>query len=311
MAEIASSGSVQHIDEVPDDVKALFHTTMEIDWEWHVKHQAAFQKHTDNAVSKTINLPNDASAEDVEKAYWMAYETGCKSITVYRDGSRQVQVMDNKSTKRDMCPNCNAILFMKDGEKTCVTCGYKPSEDHSVIVNGDVVETLPAVKAERPTMLIGKTYRKDTPLGAAYVTINSNGNGPQDPFEVFLNVGKAGSEVSAVSEAMGRLMSLVLRMPSNIDRQERLSWIADELTGIGGGRPLGFGPNRVRSLPDGVAQVLAEHLGTQQKAEALQMQLIPDLSGHTVGDMCPECGEASFLHSEGCRKCVSCGYSEC
>lgn len=311
LEEIARTGSVQHLAEVPDDVKRLFKTTMEIDWEWHVKHQAAFQKHTDNAVSKTINLPNHATVEDVENAYWMAYETGCKSITVYRDGSRQVQVMDVKVKQRNMCPNCNAILFMKDGEQTCVTCGYKPTEEHSVVVSGKVIETIPAMKAERPSVLVGKTYRKDTPIGAAYVTINSNGNGPRDPFEVFLNVGKAGSEVSAVSEALGRLMSLVLRMPSNADRQERLAWVADELAGIGGGRPMGFGPNRVRSLPDGVAQVLVEHLGTQREIEELQMRLLPEAKVHAVGDICPDCGEASFLYAEGCRKCHVCGYSEC
>jgi len=310
MAEIASSGSLQHIDEVPDDVKALFHTTMEIDWEWHVKHQAAFQKHTDNAVSKTVNLPNNATAEDVEKAYWMAFETGCKSITVYRDGSRQVQVMDVKTKKRQLCPNCNAILFMKDGSLTCVTCGYVPSEHEAEVTTG-TIEALSDTKAKRSSVLTGKTYRKDTPIGTAYVTINSNGHGPEDPFEVFLNVGKAGSEVSAVSEAMGRLMSLVLRIPSHIDRKERLAWIADELTGIGGGRPLGFGVNRVRSLPDGVAQVLAEHIG-QRRDEAVQMPLLNDSPQLVItGDICPDCGEASLLHAEGCRKCHVCGYSEC
>lgn len=309
--EIAVTGSVQHIEQVPGDVKRLFKTTVEIDWQWHVKHQAAFQKHTDNAVSKTVNLSNHATVEDVEKAYLMAYETGCKSITVYRDGSRQVQVMDVKTKKRDMCPNCNAILFMKDGEQVCVTCGYKPSEDAIRAPQGEILEAIPAVKAERPAILIGKTYRKDTPIGTAYVTINSNGKGSQDPFEVFLNVGKAGSEVSAVSEALGRLMSLILRMPSNVSRQERLAWIADELGGIGGGRSLGFGVNRVRSLPDGVAQVLGEHLGKQQGAGAQQLRLLPDAHGHAAGDICPDCGEASFVFAEGCRKCHSCGYSEC
>lgn len=311
MNEIANSGSLQHLTEVPEDVKRLFKTTMEIDWQWHVKHQAAFQKHTDNAVSKTINLPNNATVEDVDKAYWMAYETGCKSITVYRDGSRQVQVMDVKAKKRNMCPNCNAILFMKDGEQMCVTCGYKPTEHVEEAQTASVVEMISADKAKRPSMLVGKTYRKDTPIGTAYVTINSNGNGPQDPFEVFLNVGKAGSEVSAVSEALGRLMSLVLRMPSNVDRQERLAWIADELTGIGGGRPLGFGMNRVRSLPDGVAQVLVEHLGKQMEAQTAQMRLLPESKEHAIGDICPDCGEASFISAEGCRKCYTCGYSEC
>ncbi|MBV7330097.1 hypothetical protein KFU94_17990 [Chloroflexi bacterium TSY] len=318
MEKIATSGSIQHLDEVPDDVKRLFKTTMEIDWEWHVRHQAAFQAHTDNAVSKTINLPNDATIDDVEQAYMMAYETGCKSITVYRDGSRQVQVMDVKTQDRDMCPNCNAILFMNDGEKMCVTCGYKPEENQreistteQVTVSENGMSSQEIKKARRDFMLNGKTYRKDTPIGTAYVTINSNGRGPQDPFEVFLNVGKAGSEVSAVSEALGRLMSLILRMPSAVDRQERLSWIADELASIGGGRPLGIGPNRVRSLPDGVAQILMEHLGNPWEVEVPQAQSFSLETQHARGDICPDCGEASLINTEGCRKCHGCGYSEC
>lgn len=300
MAEIAKSGSVQHLAEVPEDVKRLFKTTGEVSWQWHVRHQAAFQQHTDNAVSKTINLPNDAAIDDVEQAYIMAYKTGCKSITVYRDGSRQVQVMDAKVQERDMCPNCNAILFMNDGEKMCVTCGYKPTEQKQ----GEAPHE-ETVKARRPISLNGKTYRKDTPIGAAYVTINSNGDGHQDPFEVFLNVGKAGSEVCAVSEAMGRLISLILRIPSSTKRNERLLWIIDELAGIGGGRPLGLGPGRVRSLPDGVAQVLANHIGKEEAHENSVPVMRPQ------GDICPDCGEASLINSEGCRKCHGCGYSDC
>ncbi len=311
--QIAKRGSVQALN-IPDDVKRLFKTAMEVDWQWHVKHQAAFQKYTDNAVSKTINLPNKATVEDVEKAYWMAYETGCKSITVYRDGSRQVQVMDVTVKRREKCPNCDAILFMKDGEQVCVTCGYKPSE-HVVSISEEKKQVVDIKKAKRSAVLNGKTYRKNTPIGTAYVTINSNGHGANDPFEVFLNVGKVGSEVSAVSEAMGRLISLMLRMPSDVDRQERLAWIADELMGIGGGRPLGFGKHRVRSLPDGVGQIFAEHLGMQQQdvvqAEVIESSQLLDQPAHVRGDICPDCGEASLIYVEGCRKCDACGYSEC
>ena len=116
--------------------------------------------------------------------------------------------------------------------------------------------TSPSVRV--PPLLTGTTYRKETPLGTAYITVNSDER--DEPFEVFLNVGKAGSEVAAVSEAMGRLVSLILRMPTTLPPNERLRWVLDEMAGIGGGRPLGFGANRVLSLPDGIAQVLAEHL---------------------------------------------------
>ena len=108
--------------------------------------------------------------------------------------------------------------------------------------------------------LRGLTYRKETPLGTAYVTVNINGG--NQPFEVFMNVGKAGSDVASVSEALGRLISLVLRLPSPLDANERLKMVVDQLAGIGGGRSMGFGINRVRSLPDAVAQVLREHLNS-------------------------------------------------
>ncbi len=324
MDKIAKQGSVQNLDEVPDDVKSLFKTAMEVDWQSHVRHQAAFQKSTDNAVSKTINLPNNATVEDVERAYLMAYETGCKSITVYRDGSRQVQVMDVTQKQHDMCPNCNAILFMKDGEKMCVTCGYMPSQNVSEdtkISSSQTKSQESAVmgfdKAKRSHILEGKTFKKETPIGTAYVTINYNGSGVKDPFEVFLNVGKAGSEVSAVSEALGRLISLTLRIPSSVDRQTRLSWIADELMGIGGGRPMGFGKHRVRSLPDGVAQIFSEYLNDKSPSQSTDEIIIKEKTHLPVevknqgGDICPECGEASLLYMEGCRKCHVCGYSEC
>jgi ribonucleoside-diphosphate reductase alpha chain len=166
-------------------------------------------------------------------------------------------------------------------------------------------------KRPRPSILRGSTYRKETPLGTAYITVNSDERG--EPFEVFLNVGKVGSDVAAVSEATGRLISLILRMPSALPANERLRWVLDEMAGIGGGRPLGFGANRVRSLPDGVAQVLAEHLSDlpPMREEERHEQLALPIAQRPIGDICPECGEAAFLNIEGCRKCAACGYSEC
>ena len=183
------------------------------------------------------------------------------------------------------------------------------AEADSASVQIDVKPAM--VKRPRPTKLHGATYRKDTPLGTAYITVNSDER--NEPFEVFLNVGKAGTEVTAVSEAMGRLISLVLRMPASLPPSERLRWIKDEMAGIGGGRPLGFGAKRVRSLPDGIAQVLAEHLSElpDLPEELPAEQLALPIATKPIGDICPECGEASFLNVEGCRKCHVCGYSEC
>jgi ribonucleoside-diphosphate reductase alpha chain len=174
---------------------------------------------------------------------------------------------------------------------------------------------LPGVKRPRPGVLAGRTYRKETPLGTAFVTVNVNGH--EQPFEVFLNVGKAGSDVAAVAEAVGRLISLVLRLPSSLDPNERLKQVIDQLAGIGGGRPLGFGMRRVRSLPDAVAQVLREHLNGYYEAEGAEPdeasaeQLPLPINERPIGDLCPECGQATFISIEGCKKCYACGYSEC
>lgn len=299
MAEVAERGSVQGLDAVPEDVQRLFKTTTEIDYHWHVRHQAAFQAHTDNAVSKTINLANNATVEDVANAYWLAYETGCKSITVYRDGSRQVQVLENKPTQRDMCPNCNAILFMSDGVKKCVTCGYVPAPNDVADAN--------AAPRRRPDVLRGYTARKQTPMGNAYVTINEDESG--QPFEVFLNVGKAGSETAAVSEGIGRIISLFLRSHSRMSQRERLDRIAHELENIGSGSPLGLGKKRVRSLVDGIGQVLTEYL--HNDATSLAHDATAPTAELTTGDLCPECGAAEFHQMEGCATCAACGYSKC
>jgi ribonucleoside-diphosphate reductase alpha chain len=147
-----------------------------------------------------------------------------------------------------------------------------------------------------------------------------NINGGNRPFEVFMNVGKAGSDVAAVSEALGRLISLILRLPSPLDENERLQEVIDQLAGIGGGRSLGFGANRVRSLPDAVAQVLREHLNSHfpsdsgavgEDGEPYVEQLPLPIADRVIGDLCPDCGQATFIPTEGCRKCYACGYSEC
>ena len=157
----------------------------------------------------------------------------------------------------------------------------------------------------RPRALTGTTYRSETPLGTAFVTVNTRegADGPE-PFEVFLNVGKAGSDIAGLAEAIGRLCSLCLRLPCQLPARERVAAIVHQLGGIGGGRSLGFGAKRVRSLPDAVARVLAE-------AAELDKDAVADAHAPaTAGDLCPSCGEATLLHREGCRSCP-CGFSEC
>ena len=153
-------------------------------------------------------------------------------------------------------------------------------------------------------------------MGATYVTINQNGG--DQPFEVFIQTSKAGSDTAAVSEAIGRLISYILRISSPVPPRDRLKEVVTQLAGIGGGRPLGFGSNRVLSLPDGVAQALMDYL--TDPVDVSPVQTNGHTNGHVqqhkngkklFGDLCPDCGEAAVVNEEGCRKCYSCGFSEC
>ena len=292
---VAETGSCQEIEALPQHIRDTFVVSSDIMAEEHVKMQAAIQAFVDNSISKTCNFPEGATEEDVAQAYMQAWELGCKGLTVYVTGSRQEVVLETKAVK-DRKGEPSEHLHSVPASN-----GAQPPAEHSH-------SEYPAVftKRPRPYLLQGSSYRKETPLGTAYITINSDEN--HEPFEVFLNIGKAGSDVTAVSESIGRLISLALRMPSALPPSERLRWVIDEMAGIGGGRPLGFGVGRVRSLPDGVAQVLSDHLSelSENKETVAGEQLaLP------IGDLCPDCGEAAFLNIEGCRKCHVCGYSEC
>jgi ribonucleoside-diphosphate reductase alpha chain len=166
-------------------------------------------------------------------------------------------------------------------------------------------------KKPRPQLLPGKTYRIGTPSGTTYITVNENGD--RQPFEIFIHTSKAGSETNAVAEATGRLLSYVLRLSSPVSPRERLVEVVRQLIGIGGGRSLGFGPNRVLSLPDGIAQSLERYLdegGAGKPTHGSQLEE-PNQMAMRFGDLCPECGQAAVVNEEGCRKCYNCGFSEC
>ena len=274
MEEIARHGSLHDIPGVPERAKDVFKTSHEIGFEWHVKHQAAFQRHTDNGVSKTINLPNQASEDDVARAYKLAWELGCLGITVFRDGCKGEQVLN-------------------------VGVGKKKEQTPVPSLGGN------ATIKPRPHSLHGTTYRMETPIGTAFITVNEIASG--DPFEVFLQVGKGGSDTMAVAEALGRLISLTLRMPSPLSTQRRLEEVISQLSRIGGAQPVGFGPAKVLSLPDALARCLAEHIGQIKPAGDLPMAG----AKKTIGDLCKECGQATFVYEEGCKKCLSCGFNEC
>jgi ribonucleoside-diphosphate reductase alpha chain len=275
MEEIAKRGSIHDIPGVPERAKDVFKTSHEIGFEWHVKHQAAFQRHTDNGVSKTINLPNQASEDDVARAYKLAWELGCLGITVFRDGCKGEQVLN-------------------------VGVGKKKEQTPVPSLGGN------ATIKPRPHSLQGMTYRMETPIGTAFITVNQTA--ANEPFEVFLQVGKGGSDTMAVAEALGRLISLTLRMPSPLSAQRRLEEVISQLSRIGGAQPVGFGPSKVLSLPDALARCLAEHIG-QIKPAGHEPGTPADKK--TIGDLCKECGQATFVYEEGCKKCLSCGFNEC
>ncbi len=175
MDEVAEKGSVRHIEHLPAALRRVFVTSMDIDAAWHLKMQAAFQRFTDNAVSKTVNLPNSATQDDIRSIYWMAYELGCKGVTVYRDGCKSVQVL------------CT-------GEKGQEAAGHPQQDSRSV--------------KDRPDVVYGFTQKIKTGLGVMYLTINElDGR----PFEVFATIGKSGRSITAKAEAIGRLVSLALR----------------------------------------------------------------------------------------------------
>jgi len=309
--QVAESGTCQHVEALPDSVKDVFVVSADITAEEHVLMQASLQAFVDNSLSKTINFSATATPQDVANAYILAWELGCKGITVYITGSRDQVVLETKRTADSKAAN--------SGDD-----GHLPDLDEDV-KSGVQLPIWHETKKPRPRSLKGFTYSIDTPLGKTYVTVNENGE--SQPFEVFINTAKAGTDTAAHSEAIGRLISYNLRIASPIEPRKRLKTITDQLAGIGGGRSLGFGLNRVRSLPDGIAKALDEYLLSYSKDDEQETQNNPindaptlPLSGlatqtnpapRIASDLCPECGQSSLVNEEGCRKCYSCGYSEC
>ncbi|MFA7676935.1 MAG: vitamin B12-dependent ribonucleotide reductase [Candidatus Omnitrophota bacterium] len=285
MKKIASGESIQTMEEIPDDVKRVFKTAMEVSPYWHIKMQGAFQEFTDNAVSKTINLPNDADMEDVKESYMLAYKLGCKGITVYRDGSRNVQVLtvDSKNSQGQQ----------GDGQIDSLVIPYpKP----------------------RPEVILGTTTKVTTGCGNLYITVNQDEEG--NLFEVFTQMGKAGGCAGSQLEAVGRLVSLALR--GGID----IKVIVEQLKGIRCPSPSWDKGKKIFSCADAIARVL-EKRGLDQKdiveVGALPVKKIEEekvatvvkkSNSHNVVGVCIECGFA-LRHQEGCLVCDACGYSKC
>lgn len=222
--KIIQNGVIRNIGEIPERVRNIFATAHEIHYDWHIKMQSVFQKYTENAVSKTINMVNKATLADIENAYLLSWKLGCKGITVFRDGCKSAQVLN-------------------------LGVGDKQSKE----------EMIKEPTYARPFVVKGSTYKLNTPVGNAFITINQDDKG--EPLEVFINVGKAGSDVTAMAEALGRMISTSFRFRGGLTRIDRVKEIAIQLAGIGGRRSVGFGPNKILSLPDAVAMALSNHFG--------------------------------------------------
>ncbi|MBV8086828.1 MAG: vitamin B12-dependent ribonucleotide reductase [Chloroflexi bacterium] len=293
MDRVLQTGTLHDIDEVPDDVGDVFVTSHEISPEWHVRMQAAFQKYTDNAVSKTINLRNEATTADVAEAYRLAYELGCNGITVFRDGCKGEQVLNVGVTASSSSSASDAVALQPGLPGMASGSSIKP----------------------RPQVVSGYTRAVKAPEGTVNITVNSDDDGP---LEVFINIGRAGNDIAAMAEAIGRLISLNLRLPSPMSQTARLKEITSQLRNIGGSRVVGFGSEQVRSLPDAVAQALEKHLspsngnGHTHAPSSLASELVSIAPSKSwTGNLCPSCGGYTLVYEEGCKKCHGCGYSEC
>lgn len=228
MKAIAEKGTIQGFEEIPARIRRLFVTAHDITPKDHVHMQAAFQRHTDNAVSKTVNFPSRATREEVAEVYCMAYQEGCKGVTIYRDGSRDMQVLS-------------------------VAKAEQPEPAEVPVETGKTGH-----KRERPRALTGKTYQMTTGCGPLYVTINQDNSGL---FELFTTMGKAGGCAASQCEAIGRLVSLAWR--SGVQARQ----VIKQLVGITCHKPAGFGDNRVTSCADAVARAIMLHMQAETDIE--------------------------------------------
>ena len=242
-------------EKLPD----YFVSAMQLTPEDHIRVQAVAQRYTDSSISKTANAPNSYTREQTADLYMLAYDSGCKGVTIYRDGSRSEQVLHDATVQKDAAPTPPVPV--------------------------------PALKP-RPEELRGRTIKVKAPEGSVFVTLNDGEDGR--PFEVFAQAGKAGSDLSASVEAIARLASLALR--SGIAP----ATLVDQLEGIGG-RSVGFGPKRVRSIADAIAYAMRQVWMSQKEST-------PSLGAK--GDLCPKCGQYTLVHQDGCEHCP-CGHSAC
>ncbi len=338
MARIAKTGSVEH-PEIPAKWQAVFATANNISPEWHIRMQAAFQEHCDSAISKTTNFSHKATKEDVRAIYELAYDMKCKGVTVYRDGSRDAQVLSTGATAGAAAERGGTAAVDPSLKRELAELKGQLAEIESdnerlkkMLFDTEAENLQRRQKRSRPDVLRSAAIRKETPLGTMFVHITEDDKA--QPFEVFINLGKAGGSAMADAEAMGRLISLALRSGISIQQVHR------QLRGISSDRAVGLGPNKVLSVPDAIGLALEDWMRTKQgvqqellstsetlsapSAPVMQAKQVPAMrqvagaqmqfeaisGGDAFIGTCPDCG-SQLEFAEGCVKCHVCGFSEC
>lgn len=327
MQRIGESGHIR-FDEVPETWQRVFVTAHDVTPEWHIRMQAAFQEHTDSAISKTCNFPYEATEDDVRQIYELAYSLNCKGVTVYRDGSRNMQVLSTGTTAKQVVEQKGGGEVSRESmaelQATIAELEAELSRTKQMLHEAESENLQRRARRSRPELLRGTTRRVETPMGKMYVTITEDKKG--QPFEVFMSLGKAGGALMADVEAIGRLVSLALR--SGIP----LTTIYQQLRGISSDRMIGLGANKVRSVPDAVGIALEKWMQDKQGVQQELLEQTSDavatvtsqaeVSGagelveyrHVEHELfsgaCPDCG-SQLEFAEGCKKCHTCGFSEC
>ena len=314
MREVVEQGSLAHVAGIPEDMKRVFVCAHDVSPIWHVKMQAAFQEFTDNAVSKTVNFPNSATREEVAEVYRLAYELGCKGTTIYRDGSRDEQVLNIgkvKGSQEAKEPAEPAEAPLPDHMEQVLSAGCDSTA--CIQRNGSILPR------PRPDVTMGYTEKVKIGCGKLFITVNYDEHGI---CEVFTNTGRAGGCPSQ-SEATARLVSIALR--SGVDSDE----IITQLKGIRCPSCIRQPGIPVTSCPDAIAKAIQKVMKASQNgaippaspapAPAAPRPVLgprgnldPDMSPSEakLAKFCPECG-SPLEHEGGCVTCRNCGYSKC
>lgn len=334
MDEVMKKGTIQHMTNFSQEIRDVFVVSMDISGKWHTDMQAAFQRHVDNSISKTINFPNSATREDIAESFVSAWKLGCKSCTVYRDGSRVIQIL-NVGTAENIVSTTEVPLKNSGQAPSKETTAPKQSlmkkTEEQVVKKTSVVkskshtsETGPSevrlegrrvIPRKRPEVMAGKTYKCKTGYGNLYVTINDDEKGY--PFEVFATIGKSGGFFQEQSEAICKLSSLALRAGIAVEE------VISDLKGIRGPSPVFTEKGTILSLPDAIGQILQEHVTTTKEIQDVldrpENQEVLSFEGikksESIADFgfmpgCPDCG-MQLLMAEGCINCKDCGFSRC